>query len=182
MVDLIRDETPMELFNELVHQALDHQGMDSSEDSAFYLAQLLDSFVRPESLVPQGEDWDRRGLGELLLTAARLDGVRKFKMLKFTGDMALFVCGFWGTSRQLPVDPAYYVQVGGSAYGSIAVGCARWKRQTVRRQWRRYADRRFRGGLSRRRRWPGRSGLQHVGRLQFCLADHRPNGGDRPWR
>jgi hypothetical protein len=46
---MISTEAPAEMFKELVEDALDHQGVENSEDSTVYLVYLLDSFVRQDA-------------------------------------------------------------------------------------------------------------------------------------
>lgn len=116
---------PVELFRDLVDEAIDHQGVDSSEDSSFYLVQLLDRFVSPEGRygdVGRGPD---HPLGRTLLAANEKHGLERFVLLRFTGDMALFLSGFF--SESLPrrgVAEDYYNYVGGTAYGSAADCCS----------------------------------------------------------
>ena len=51
----IHTDTPEELFKELVVEAMDHQKIRSSPDSADYLVKLLDAFVCPEDLYSHAE-------------------------------------------------------------------------------------------------------------------------------
>ncbi len=117
----IHRETPAELFQELVEEAIAHQKVDSSVDSTTYLVQLLSSFVRPERIFAEAGAEPDQPLAEIFCTAISSDGMRKIALLKLTGDVALFVTGFASDSlsRSL-VDASYYGRLGGLADGKEA--------------------------------------------------------------
>ncbi|MCP3958498.1 MAG: hypothetical protein GY719_11650 [bacterium] len=123
-MSLIHTETPTELFGELVAEAMDHQKVRSSPGSAEYLVQLLDGFVRPRQLYSHAEIAPDRPLAEIFLTAVSADGMRRFTLLKLSGDLALFICGVFSDSvRNQPVDVDYYGKLGGCAYSTVAGSC-----------------------------------------------------------
>lgn len=117
---MIQHETPMEFFKERVEDALAHQNVASSDDTTFYLTQLLDDFVRPQRLYTRaGVDPDQP-LAEIFCQAVVSQGRRRFELLKLTGDLALFVCGFFSESLNRSLSGSgYYVRLGGQAYGVI---------------------------------------------------------------
>lgn len=121
MTEIIRQQTTVELFKELVESAIAHQRLTTSEESVCYLVHLLEAFVRPDRLSAAAGAAADRPLAEILLTATAADGMRRAALLKLTGDTALFVTGFQGDSlaRSL-VDVDYYIRLGGYAYGTIA--------------------------------------------------------------
>ena len=114
-------QTPTEYFRELVEKAIARQKVGSSEVSAFYLVQLLDSFVRPDrAYLEAGVDYDQP-LANLLCEAIASGEARRFTLFKATGDLSLFISGFFSDSVACkPVDFDYYASVGGYAYGRAA--------------------------------------------------------------
>jgi hypothetical protein len=109
-------ESAVEYFKELVEGALVRQHVDASELTAFYVVQLLASFLRradePDDLEP---------LALRLASALEAHGPDQRLALKQVGDNSLFLSGFFADSlhRRL-VDVDYYVSVGGSAYGALS--------------------------------------------------------------
>ncbi|HEX9724738.1 MAG TPA: hypothetical protein VGC53_10710 [Vicinamibacteria bacterium] len=97
------------------------QKVASSEVSAFYLVQLLDSFVRPDrTYLDAGVDYDQP-LAQLLCEAVASADARRFTLFKATGDLSLFISGFFSDSVvRKPVDFDYYVSMGCYAYGRAA--------------------------------------------------------------
>jgi hypothetical protein len=121
MDKLVHEQTPAEYFKELIDKALERQGSELSELSSFYLVNLLETFVR------QGESYAELGVGEdprlaeLLCLALMAHGRRRLSLLKATGDVSLFVSGFFSDSLAGGlVDSDYYVRMGGYAYGRLA--------------------------------------------------------------
>jgi len=117
----VHAQTPTEYFRELVEKAIARQRLTSSEVSAFYLVQLLDSFVRPDrAYLDAGIDYDQP-LAHLLCEAIASGEARRFTLFKATGDLSLFISGFFSDSvMRKPVDFDYYVSLGGYAYGRAA--------------------------------------------------------------
>jgi len=122
MESLVRPESSTEYFRQLVERAMVRQGVASSEMSSYYLVQLLDSFVAFEKTYAEMEVEKETPLAELLCRALACRGSRRrFRLLKFTGDVALFMSGFFSDSvtRRLN-DLDYYVRLGGYAYGGAS--------------------------------------------------------------
>ena len=121
MENLVRPETSTEYFRELVERAMARRAVSSSELSSYYLVQLLDSFVAFDQIYAEMEVDKETPLAELLCHALASRGTRRFRLLKFTGDLALFMSGFFSDSiaRRL-TDVDYYVRLGGYAYGGAA--------------------------------------------------------------
>ena len=115
---VFRRESAVEYFKELVDGALTHQGLATQELTAYYVVQLLTSFLqRPAS----GGDADEAPLALRLAQALESGGIRQRASLKHIGDVALFVSGFFSDSlnRKL-VDVDYYVSIGGCAYNALS--------------------------------------------------------------
>lgn len=112
---LVQRESPMEYFRALVESAVEHQRVRPSEQTTFYLVNLLTGFVRTD---------DALGLdGPLAIRLARAlqaGGTEQREALRRVGDASLFISGFFSESlsRQL-VDVDYYIALGGYAYGSL---------------------------------------------------------------
>ncbi len=121
MTDRIRPETPKRFFHGLVEQAILRQKLDSSPSSRSYLVQLLDEFVRVDGPTLEGSEALDPTLAELYCRALESSGSRRFRLLKITGDRALFVAGFFADSlSRALVNPDYYIKMGGRAYGGAA--------------------------------------------------------------
>ena len=106
---LFRRESAVEYFKELVDGALSHQGLATQELTAYYVVQLLASFLQRG--IAQGEE-DATPLAVRLARALDSGGVRQRASLKEVGDVSLFVSGFFSDSlnRKL-VDVDYYVAI-----------------------------------------------------------------------
>ncbi len=117
MDTLLHSETPVEYFKEVVEKVMARQNFRSSELSSFYLVKLLENFVAIERC----EAGPEATIAELYCEALRSRGRARFTKLKLTGDVALFVSGFFADSivrRRVELD--YYMRMGGTAYGRAA--------------------------------------------------------------
>ena len=114
---MVRRESAVEFFKELVESALVHQGLAANELTSYYVVQLLANFVDRRSA---GEDDDTAPLAVRLAHALE-GGSRQRKTLKQIGDFSLFVSGFLADSlRRKLVDVDYYVSIGGCAYNALS--------------------------------------------------------------
>ena len=114
---VFKRESPLEYFKELVDGALARQGVAAQELTAFYVVQLLASFMqRPAD--PEDED---APLAFRLAQALESGGTRQRTSLRQIGDLSLFVSGFFSDSlnRKL-VDVDYYASIGGYAYNALS--------------------------------------------------------------
>jgi hypothetical protein len=111
-----RRESAVEYFKELVDGALSRQGLAAQELTAYYVVQLLASFLQRRFTGGQDDALALR-LGRALDSA----GMQQRASLKEIGDVALFVSGFFSDSltRKL-VDVDYYVSIGGCAYNTLS--------------------------------------------------------------
>jgi hypothetical protein len=115
---VFKRESPLEYFKELVDGALARQGVAAQELTAFYVVQLLASFMqRPVT----DADADDAPLAFRLAQALESGGSRQRHSLKQIGDLSLFVSGFFSDSlnRKL-VDVDYYASIGGYAYNTLS--------------------------------------------------------------
>jgi hypothetical protein len=115
---VFKRESALEYFKELVDGALARQGVAAQELTAFYVVQLLASFLqRPAT----GSDDEDAPLAFRLAQALESGGSRQRATLKEIGDVSLFVSGFFSDSlnRKL-VDVDYYASIGGYAYNALS--------------------------------------------------------------
>ncbi len=118
MGTIIRHESAVEYFKEMVEGALEHQHVSTGEMTTYYLVNLLAGFAHSRcSSAPD----DGRPLGVQLLEALEQGGAAKAAQLRHVADRSLFVSGFFADSlkRQL-ADVDYYVTLGVHAYGLLS--------------------------------------------------------------
>ena len=116
-------ETPDLFFKELVDQVLGDCRLEPSEDSAAYLVHLLARFVRPGGLLGDVGVRAEHPLGRMLLHAIDAGGPERFVLLRCTGDLALFLSGFFAECLERRCASGdYYRTIGSLAYGQAA-GC-----------------------------------------------------------
>lgn len=115
---LVRNESPVEYFRELVELAMKRQHLAAGERTSFYLVNLLTGFVHFDRSATPPED---EALGVRFVRALHAAGVRQRDELRQVGDRSLFISGFFADSlaRGL-VDVDYYIYLGEYAYGSLA--------------------------------------------------------------
>jgi len=115
---VFRHESAVEYFKELVERALSHQGLATNELTAFYVVQLLASFLqRPAT----GDIHDDKPLALQLADALERGGSQQRTTLRQIGDVSLFTSGFFSDSLQRKlVDVDYYVAIGGFAYNALS--------------------------------------------------------------
>ena len=113
-----RRESAVEYFKELVDGALTNQRLATQELTAFYVVQLLTSFLQR----PLGSQLDEgKPLAVRLAQALESGGAQQRASLRQIGDVSLFISGFFSDSlhRKL-VDVDYYVSIGGCAYNTLS--------------------------------------------------------------
>jgi len=115
---LVRNQSPVEFFRELVESAMQRQQLAARELTSFYVVNLLTGFVHLDRSSTAGDDG---ALGVRFVKALQAAGVRQRDELRQVGDLSLFMAGFFSDSltRSL-VDVGYYMQLGENAYGSLA--------------------------------------------------------------
>lgn len=117
---IVRHESAVEYFKELVEAALANQKIVAGELTAFYVVQMLAGFLerRAEDDAP---------LALQLARALESGGTPQRASLKQIGDASLFISGFFADSlRHKLVDVDYYASVGGFAYNTLS----RYERDT----------------------------------------------------
>lgn len=112
---IVRRESAIEYFKELVDGALARQGIVAGELTSFYVVQLLAGFLQRPA------DQDADPLVLRLARALERGGMQQKASLKEIGDVSLFVSGFFSDSlRRKLVDVDYYVNIGGCAYNALS--------------------------------------------------------------
>ena len=91
---LLRRESAVEFFKELVDGALMHQRLTANELTAFYVVQLLARFVDRGA----GDNQPDAPLAVRLAHALEEGGARQRSSLKDIGDRSLFISGFFSDS------------------------------------------------------------------------------------
>jgi hypothetical protein len=115
---MFRRESAVEYFKELVDGAMEHQHVDATELTSFYVVQLLAGFVQPPAIDGTSDD---APLAIRLARALESGGVRQRAGLRQVGDVSLFMSGFFSDSfRRKLVDVDYYVTIGGYAYNALS--------------------------------------------------------------
>jgi len=115
---VFRRESAVEYFKELVDGALSHQRLAAQELTAYYVVQLLASFLQRRVNAPEA---DQAPLAVRLGRALDGAGIEQRATLREIGDVSLFVSGFFAESlsRKL-VDVDYYISIGGCAYNALS--------------------------------------------------------------
>jgi len=112
-----------EFFRESVGVAMDSQGVRVDPHATHYVVNLLTLFSRSEDLYEDyGDSYGIKPLALMLADAADAPSVteRNFSLQRI-GDVALFVAGFFADCLAYrPVDLDYYINMGGTAYGSLS--------------------------------------------------------------
>jgi hypothetical protein len=115
---MVRRESAVEFFKELVDGALAHQRLVANELTTYYVVQLLANFIERRAAGDENEDTP---LAVRLAHALEAGGMRQRASLKHIGDVSLFVSGFFSDSlNRKVVDVDYYVSIGGYAYTALS--------------------------------------------------------------
>jgi hypothetical protein len=114
---LVRSESATEYFRELVESAMQRQKVAARELTSFYVVNMLTGFIH----LDRSAGADDQPLAVTFAKALQAAGIAQRDGLRKVGDLSLFISGFFSDSlnRGL-VDVDYYIQLGGSAYGSLA--------------------------------------------------------------
>jgi hypothetical protein len=112
---LVREQTPIEYFKELVEASMARQHVQAADLTEYYLVNLLCQYVRPNR-TDSGEP-----LAIRLARALESGGSEQRARLRGVGDFSLFMSGFFSDSLAMrSVDVDYYKSMGEYAYGSLS--------------------------------------------------------------
>jgi hypothetical protein len=117
-MSVVRQESAVEYFKELVDDAIAHQGLAAQELTSFYVVHLLAGFLQCPA-TERGDD--DAPLAVRLARALERGGFDQRADLRQIGDQSLFVSGFFSDSlsRKL-VDVDYYASIGECAYHALS--------------------------------------------------------------
>lgn len=125
-----------EYFHGELHDALAHCHVNVEDQTEQYVVNLLTLFARSEQLFEQTSEGVRlKPLAQMLGEALEApNSPERERGLQRLGDVSLFIAGFFAHSfaRKL-VDIDYHIAMGGHAYGTLAAGLARGRRQVLAR-------------------------------------------------
>lgn len=125
-----------EYFHGELQEALAHRQVAVEDQTEQYVVNLLTLFARSEQLFERTPEGVRlRPLVQMLSAALEApSGAERERALQRLGDVSLFIAGFFAHSfaRKL-IDIDYHIAMGGRAYGTLAAGLARGRRQVLGR-------------------------------------------------
>jgi hypothetical protein len=118
---LVRDVTPVEFFREQLAKAMEHQRVETSAFTEYYLVNLLAGCVHNDNLPAPEPGYDEMPLALLYVRALQASRAERARLLRAMGDTALFVSGFYAASLDNKlVDSEYYRAMGGHAYARLS--------------------------------------------------------------
>lgn len=119
---LVKESNLLTYFKDLVQGAISKQNVELTEDSEFYVVNLLTDLKKSEKLFDTvGGRLEETPLAILLERATSGDSSTRIRTLKYLGDSALFVAGIFperATRHFNSLD--YYIRMGGGAYLTLA--------------------------------------------------------------
>jgi hypothetical protein len=116
---LVREQTPVEYFKELVEASMARQHLQAGDLTEYYLVNLLCQYVRFDAHPDIEEHSDPLALR--LARAFERGGFEQRARLRSVGDFSLFMSGFFSDSFSLrSVDVDYYKAMGAFAYASLS--------------------------------------------------------------
>ncbi|MGH8142415.1 MAG: hypothetical protein ACREU2_07865 [Steroidobacteraceae bacterium] len=123
-----------EYFHDELQGALARQKLAVADQTEHYVVNLLTLFARSEQLFEQTSAGVRlKPLVQMLTEALEApSALERERGLQRLGDVSLFIAGFFAHSfaRKL-IDIDYHIAMGGRAYGTLAQGLARGRRQVL---------------------------------------------------
>lgn len=122
MADVVSESNLLAFFRDLVRRAVSKHQISLTEESEFYIVNLLTELKKTEKAFDcaSGQPEDTP-LALLLERAVHGDTATRVRTLKFLGDTALFIAGIFperATRRLNTLD--YYIRMGGGAYLTLA--------------------------------------------------------------
>src|ERR1700733_11971746 len=125
-----------EFFRDAFHTASEHQHLGIDEQAEQYVVNLLTMFSRADALYERTPEGLRiRPLAHMLADAIEAPtAAARQRGLQRLGDVSLFIAGLFAHSfaRKL-IDIDYHIAMGGRAYGTLAGGLCRGRRQVLGR-------------------------------------------------
>jgi hypothetical protein len=110
----------MEYFKEAVENATERLRVDISDETEFYVVDLLFRYADARALAARHLDNETGTFAELFLKSHRQSGDRRALTLKYIGDTTLFLTGYFSDSFQRSlVDIDYYASLGQASYQNL---------------------------------------------------------------
>jgi hypothetical protein len=111
-IDLLT--SPEEFFRDAVNEAFEKRRVETIPVVKNYVVGLLNKYILTERL-------SRETLAEMYLRANSSEKAIRVELLQQLGDHSLYISGFFGDSLQRKiVDIDYYIEMGESAYATLA--------------------------------------------------------------
>lgn len=110
-------------FRASIDDVVSRQQVDIDPHAAHYVVNMLTLFSRSDELYEDdGDVYGLRPLALMLADAADAENAeQRNHLLQRIGDVALFISGFFSDGLAAKaVDVDYYIQMGGTAYGSLS--------------------------------------------------------------
>lgn len=108
-------------FREELVEALEAQGVDTSQETEAYLVHLLEGYSRLDSEKAEEVGFSKPA-ALLLEEAMHSDGEQRIEAYRRIGDASLYSCGFFREHlERRGVGDDYYRRVGRTAYSSLSV-------------------------------------------------------------
>jgi hypothetical protein len=111
-------------FFKSLQEALFERKIETYPAVEMYLVDVLEKYMLTDNLYNEAQSSGkktRETLAETLLKASNASPRMRVDLLRRLGDSALYISGFFGASLQRKVvDIDYYIDMGSTAYGSLA--------------------------------------------------------------
>lgn len=113
-------------FQEKVETAVQKRGIKTIPQAVNYLVDLLEHYMFTDNLFEKDQDngkHKKQTLAEMYLTAQQAEQPpeKRISLLKKLGDTSLYMSGFFSDSlKRKIIDVDYYINMGGTAYGTLA--------------------------------------------------------------
>lgn len=113
-------------FQEKVETAIQRRGLKTIPQAVSYLVNLLEHYMFTDNLYEKNEEngkLKKQTLAEMYLTAQQVEQApeKRISLLKKLGDTSLYISGFFSDSlKRKIIDVDYYINMGGTAYGTLA--------------------------------------------------------------
>lgn len=109
-------------FKELVETAVEHQRLDATDMSQFYLVNLLSDFAKTEQLFDKTADgYEEKPLAIVLAQALKGNTTNRIRLFKKIGDTSLYIAGYFSDHIDSKiVDIDYYISMGEGAYKNLS--------------------------------------------------------------
>ncbi|MCC6276917.1 MAG: hypothetical protein IT289_03255 [Oligoflexia bacterium] len=119
-IDLVLE--PAEFFMKQVTSAMARQNLNASKTAEFYLVELLNRFIHSSNLYSEnGGEQEPLAIMFLKSQSKDVEGGEKVRLLKRTGDISLYISGFFADSlNRKVVDLDYYRSMGAIAYRTLS--------------------------------------------------------------